>query len=209
MVGLQRRLSNLDRNMMNRKSGIETNIPFTGFYETSWDDEITEAVESCGWDVPQLGIPARCLFHFSQAYTDAYAELLRAEAGWKIPLHYTGVTMPAEYNYETNMILARIYIKDVRALRKNYEPEFRSLARKALQPRPGFIPFYDQDPSTWGPIRDWKSAQAGLVLSAVVDRYAVTWEDFSTQFEAAVEKGVQETNEEIKRNHGTPRPASP
>jgi hypothetical protein len=164
---------------------MEARIPFGGFYESMWSSGIDDQEESYAehlaeeHDVPQSDV-AEILFKHTK-YHDCYAQVaedyvscfkafINEGLGMKIKLTYNDMTSPKYYNFETDNVFADLSYPDaLRLARRVGRNALRKAAKDMFTSRDGFISFYRNDISEWGPLRTWDHNQLYCLLTAAVD----------------------------------------
>lgn len=164
---------------------IETTLPFSGFYNSLWSDELDycekQQIEHMREDdeYPTLeddeisdGLMRHMNYSKAQlavcvAYVSAFEDLINEELEIDINLTFNEMTSPKEYNFTTDRIFAGITRDDLaKVYRKVGRKAVAEVAREMFTSRSGFISFYNPDITTWGPIREWDYNQIGTILMA-------------------------------------------
>lgn len=168
---------------------METNIPFGGFYETIWDDEIDNLAEREAeymtsdegeWEGFEQGEIQSVLFDhtdhasifkkIAELYVDAWQDLINGELGIDIKLDYTLMVSPREYNFTTDRLFADISRSDIaKVYRKVGRQRLRAKAEEMFTSRSGFSSFYSPNIEDWGPVREWDYNQLGCLMAAAGD----------------------------------------
>ena len=167
------------------------NIPFAGFYNTTYDRELDEqltqqathyveeenpdtlleedVVQQIMFDHMDWGAAHR---HVCQAYVNTFCSRFHAEFGLDLRLEFEKMTSPKEYNFQTDRAWAIISEEKARAL---FELVPRAALEKAIKGRftscDGFISFYSNRIDDWleKPIEEWDYNELGTLLYAMVD----------------------------------------
>lgn len=170
---------------------MEVRLPFPGFYNTWYSDEIDNIEErevehivsgEAGWEFPEevterdiAGMMYKYADHFAMfrqvasEYPEYFSTYLQGETSLNISLKFKDMTSPREYNFETDKVFAEISLEDVLALYEFVgEAKLRKRAEEMFTSRSGFISFYDPDIDEWGPIEGWDHNQLYCLLSAVM-----------------------------------------
>lgn len=159
-------------------------IPFSGFYESTHDEEIDRAINSY-FDRKGDGDEGHTPENFYRSfdhhgdirreyvalYVKHFAAYFEAETDVKLPCVFEALTSPREYNFETDRIfcdvplaaLENIYLycdKDV--LRAHIEDRCTS--------RSGFHSFYANTLDAWQrkPFADWDHNELGILIQAAL-----------------------------------------
>ena len=115
---------------------METTIPFGGFYESIWDQEIDSIAEREAeymtsdegeysdfeddevWQVMFDHTNHQALeIEVAKLYVDAWQDLINGELGIDIRISFNLMVSPKEYNFTTNRIFVQISSEDVQRLR--------------------------------------------------------------------------------------------
>lgn len=173
---------------------VEASVPFSGFYQSWHEQNINDAIEytlsdgdgtpympenkngpylvgeayGAGWEFGKITIP------YVKWYVDAVSEKLTELLGERIPLRFSEMTSPREYNFETDRIFAKMPAEAFRKLCFFVSPdEFQRAVRQKFTSRDGFISFYSSDAEDWGPLDEWDYNQRGTVLDALFEGHDV------------------------------------
>lgn len=176
----------------------EINIPFSGFYDSWWSDEIDQCLErEAEWMAEKDGEEqpkelrldsaayADMLFdcaEFSDAFrsvAQAYCERFDSEASERIGValnsKFAAMDSPKYYNFETDRLFVEVPDATVAALfAKSAEESHETLRRlvdERHKSRDGFISFYKSDASVWldKPVSEWDCNELGTLLAAVME----------------------------------------
>lgn len=163
---------------------MDARIPFGGFYESMWSRGIDEEEEQYAaylaekHEIPQ-GEIAEMLFRNSMyflayrkiasSYVEHFESFIKETWGTDVMLQYREMTSPREYNFETDKIFINVMYRDALVLaRKIGRNALRRAAKEMFTSRDGFISFYSNDISTWGPLRTWDHNQLYCLFTAAV-----------------------------------------
>lgn len=180
------------------KEPLSVNIPFEGFYNSIWSQELDEQerqeIEHFLERQKEEGVPPELRLTESEyfdilykrsdygaieqsaahAIADAYNELASEELGFALGLTWEEMTSPREYNFETDKIFMSISRDGVAKLfRMARRDGFAKLAAK-IEDRhsshSGFISFYGNELGTWlaKPVSSWDYHELGTLLRAYV-----------------------------------------
>jgi hypothetical protein len=164
--------------MTNDTQTRTASIPFSGFYESSHDAALDQALEQMfsddsgcertpSYDIASDAIDWRAA-HL--AYAQEYAKnlALETESTWQ----FAKLDSPRFYNYRTNEIDVTLSLSELQRMRDyvaaEHESAWLELCRDRLTARDGFIPFYDSNPYTWGTLDTWESPQLSLLVECYV-----------------------------------------
>lgn len=160
---------------------FEVQIPFSGFYYSIHDDEMTREVESLAdsWaDTMSCDIPEDLMnlfwdganfgnahIEYVKAYIQSFGdEYLQGDAA------FTGITSPREYNFETDRAFATIGRNTLaRIWRETDRAIFERVACERHTSRDGFISFYSSDWVSWGRLSEWDHNQLQTLLIAYLE----------------------------------------
>lgn len=172
---------------------METNIPFSGFYESIWSSELDQCeinqVERWMEDGEYPGLEAHQLeevltnhtdyqeacLGVAKAYVSRFEDWINEELEVDIHLEFSTMVSPREYNFTTDRIFVNISRDDLAQVYKAVgRHAVRDMAKEMFTSRDGFISFYSPDVMEWGPIREWDYNQIGTIFEAavrMVDQY--------------------------------------
>lgn len=171
---------------------METRLPFPGFYESLYslefdsieDNEVEYIMNGeYEFDVPECVTSEDMheLFYKHADYSGMYQEIakqypytfsdfLAEKTGMLVPLEFTIMTSPREYNFETDRVFATIKLEDVLALYEFVgEERLRKEAKDMFTSRSGFISFYSPKIEEWGPVSEWDHNQLYCLMNCLVD----------------------------------------
>ncbi len=169
-----------------------TTIPFSGFYNTGYSDEIDEKEkneieymteeneEDAAYGLDQQDVLDVFMRHtkyrdaylaVAKEYVTSFNDYLKEEHGLELGLVFESMTSPKEYNFTTDRIFCHITEEnaqklfdavDIPALRKTIKDEFTS--------RSGFSSFYNNDLDDWmeKPLLEWDYNEIGTMFLALV-----------------------------------------
>ena len=196
---------------MKAPSHILAMLPFSGFYETQHEVSMDHAVEfdladSSGDPNPDL-LDRACdtcvFFELRKVYARAYAD--HWMGCYRMPVTFSELRSPREYNFETDKILVWIPLETVtRMFAETPAAIMDDIARDLFTPRSGFMPYYSANWREWSPIAEWAPAQVyALILAWVRAREESDSGMLSVdEFEAEVSEGMIETLCETLGNFG-------
>lgn len=159
-------------------------IPFSGFYETLHDSELTRALEMSlsdddGNEYGGLTCRASMAMRWGavhQAYARQYFDAFCNEIGIA-GARFVEMTSPREYNFETDKIFADIPDEFLQRIRADVAPEhLRRVAAEWFTSRDGFSSFYSPNVGDWGALDEWDHNQKGALLQAWCDEYHASHE---------------------------------
>jgi hypothetical protein len=152
-------------------------IPFSGFYESTHDAALDDALHSmfqddCGDATPAYDIASDAIDWRAAhiAYARLYADWLASEcnATWQ----FDEMNSPRFYNYETDQIRATITLAELQRMQSSIDrADWLALCEERLTARSGFIPFYSSNPDTWGELHEWEAPQLGLLVECYCNAY--------------------------------------
>ena len=168
------------------------NIPFSGFYETRWNDGLdgveaytVEALEeehktgNIADLIWQCANYYKSYQHVADAFVDYFNDYIKEEYELDLDLKFESMTSPREYNYDTDRIFCYITPENVQKLfDATSTPALRQAIAERFTSRSGFISSYpnrledwDADPTTWD------HNQLGTLLVALLaDAEDYEWE---------------------------------
>lgn len=150
-------------------------IPFSGFYYSSHDGKLDEALLLMFGDDECEPTPAHEIafdavewrevwLAYAQEYVSNLAD--ECDANWQ----FTRLVSPREYNFATDEIDVEISLKELRRMYRELTAHgwqsFRNLVSERLAPRDGFIPFYSNVVEKWGALDEWESPQISLMVES-------------------------------------------
>lgn len=131
-------------------------IPFGGFYESAHAILLENTV------LDTTRVSWRPVF---EAYAREYARRFCETHG--IRGEFFTLTSPREYNFSTDVIRIEIGVDEVKRIHAATDPgAFARVCADRFTSGPGFVSFYDPDPTTWGPVMYWDANQVGALLEA-------------------------------------------
>lgn len=147
---------------------LEVNIPFDGFYNSFYSEEVDREeerfvehlLEDGQIDEEQAAELSELLwrntryeiayFHIAEAYTLAFREKFKEWSGVDLNLAFVEMTSPREYNFKTDRIFAKADEAALRALRAQVdEAELRAMIKQRFTSYDGFISFYPNRLEAW------------------------------------------------------------
>jgi hypothetical protein len=166
-------------------------IPFSGFYNSIWDDEI-DRTQECdveyiseeygisegdAWElVSDTANYTEMHQEIAKAYCDDFSDatkhLLEIES---LTIEYTELQSPKFYNYSTDSILGTINLDAVKAmLAMHNADEYVTLSGKIHERHSscdGFYSYYSNNLDTWlaKPIEDWDENELETLLIASIE----------------------------------------
>lgn len=173
---------------------MEARIPFNGFYESVWSQEIDSIEEQEaehlaneeyeGFEASEiLEIMFRhtdynTLFHdVATKYVEVFQFWLEDELNVKVEMRLNIMTSPREYNFETDRIFVEIELNAMSALMGAVgRDKVAATARKLFTSYDGFISFYDPDIESWGELESWDHNQLFAIFMAATDKKELSWE---------------------------------
>lgn len=180
---------------------ITTTIPFSGFYNSLWSDELDQQetffVENYEEDQKADGIPApfrlpdeevcEILWRvtdyregyvaIAKRYVEAFSELASERLGFDLGLTFDYLDQPREYNFQTDRIFCFIPPETVQRLfalsEANNHIALSALILERFTGCSGFIPFYPNDLGSWldKPLSEWDHNEVGTLLEATVGQF--------------------------------------
>lgn len=165
---------------------IEIRIPFSGFYCSTHDAMLDDALENLFRD--DYGDTNAAAFERAQTqtnwalvqirYAEAYSQALREECNLT-GLSFNRLTSPREYNFATDGIICDIPTETLRRMYTHVgKAGLAALVAERLRPCDGFIPFYSDDLADWGPFSEWEAPQIDLLVEAYCNDYCdAEWRD--------------------------------
>lgn len=187
---------------------METNIPFSGFYNSIWDSEIDSLEENeveymlsedGDWQGFEPAEIQSVLFKhtnhgeihqaIARLYAEAWQDLINGELDLDIKLDFTVMVSPREYNFTTDRLFAEISRDDIAKIYKKVgRQRLREKAEEMFTSRSGFSSFYSPNIEDWGPVREWDYNQLGCLMEAA----GAMVEHYNGDNDWAVYYGIQE-----------------
>lgn len=201
--------------MRNLHDEVEVDIPyFPGFYEShlahlvDWEIERMFDYDGCGTsEEPEVfwrEVDYRQTHeNVAKLWLEAYQCWLKGEHDLDIPLKWSAMQSPKEYNFTTDRVFALVRLNDMaKAFRKAGTEAVKQAARDRFTSYDGFCSFYNNDIREWGKLSEWDCNQLGTIFAAIGDRndLCLLMEDWNCngEFEEAIvmsEKGRQMVND--------------
>lgn len=134
---------------------VEIEIPFSGFYESIHDDNITRMIENgfnynheTGEDqeVPEAVWMADINYGaIHKEYAKEYVEMFGDK--FELDLEFIEMTSPREYNFSTDRVFAKIPKEQIDKIRKEVEAheKWGEYIKERFTSRSGFMSFYSED----------------------------------------------------------------
>ncbi len=161
-------------------------IPFQGFYETSFSAMIDYAEESFFHydDQGNSAIPDQLYFNMNykhielkiaRAYMDKFEIAYEEMTNIKLNLTFESMQSPKEYNFETDRLFAYISASKIKKLfaasKKNKHEELKAMIDSRCSSCSGFISFYSNQLETWleKPVLEWDHNELKILLEAVLN----------------------------------------
>ncbi len=156
---------------------VLTTIPFQGFFcsrhSEALDHELDYILEykkakgfDLDWDDFEYDYTA-----YGVAYLGNYKQALSQQTGIPFDLEFDSVISPRKYNFNTDVIYARVDLGSVRALREYIgDSNLRATIKDRFTSRSGFISFYSNNLDEWDhkDMADWDHNQIGTVFEAAL-----------------------------------------
>ena len=149
----------------------EVAIPFDGFYESVIGGMVANEIESfieyhneendnkieyddIDYDIDYAGL--------SKAYLEAYSD-------WsEIPIEFSTMTSPKEYNFQTDRIFGMVKDSDLKRLHTEFlKGEYsQGIVNRNFKSRSGFMSFYDDFCEEWDtkPLDEWDYNELALLM---------------------------------------------
>jgi len=142
-----------------KKEKILTVIPFSGFYESIWSDNVENAVDAMdamdgdsgpggvtevNWIATGNAISKQYVWEFRVSWNNAM--------GFDLPVEFDHLESPTEYNFSTDRIFATISRRGVARLKQIARSNMAALKKvltKHCTPCSGYVPKYSDDPEDW------------------------------------------------------------
>lgn len=157
------------------------NIPFSGFYESSHDHEIENAINSY-FDREGDGgnhTPENFFFSFKHygdiqreyvaLFTSEFSDWFEGETGLPLTLEYETMESPKFYNFSTDRIFALAPLEQIQAI---YDATPKDVLEKEIEDNctsyDGFHSHYSNVLSEWEekPIEDWDHNELRILIQA-------------------------------------------
>lgn len=198
---------------MSNETKVLVQIPFHGFYESIHDAAILDAVvdhvayskfEESIMDLEQEQANIVDDWIYDNIHKETYDKIKNEyvkkfveEFGHEYDLdsiEFSDMTSPREYNYETDRIFAKVDLAEMNTLANHVDMKgFVEWVKDRLEPHDGFIPYYSNDISDWGLLKDWDHNQFGLLLE-----YFTEDDDFDMSVEILVNEFESVNNIDVK-----------
>lgn len=165
---------------------VEIRIPFSGFYCSTHDAMLDDALENLFRD--DFGDTNDAEFDAAQSrinwhrvfirYAEAYAEALGDDCNLT-GLTFNRLVSPREYNFATDEIVCNIPADRLATIYADCDKlALAALVSERLRQRDGFIPFYSDDLSEWGDFAEWEAPQIDLMIEAYCNEHCdAEWRD--------------------------------
>lgn len=178
---------------------METILPFGGFYESIWSNEIDHEEER---EVERLAeeyeLPKRQvsdILYRNSKYHRAYEEIAHEYPKYffiedfeDIEFNFVEMTSPKYYNFETDRIFAQISTKDAyRIYRHVGKKRMRKAAKCMFTSRDGFSSHYSWDINDWGQLRNWDYNQLYCLLCEALNE-----NEYGYEYELAILEDMNE-----------------
>lgn len=171
---------------------LEVNLPFSGFYESSHDAMIEDAVKDHFQDCDtgdDMHAPYE-IWHntdweslrqaYIVEYTDALLEKFTDETGLQArvqPQSEVQMESPREYNFTTDRLFIKVRSSDVSAWfavskKDDDHATLRNMIEERFTSRDGFASFYSNDLREWlaeKPVTQWDHNQLGTLFNALLE----------------------------------------
>lgn len=151
-------------------------IPFAGFYNSTHESNLDEALLSLAQDEDgetledeynrlERNIQWRAaMFAYAQLYCERLAD--ETSAQWE----FARLDSPREYNFRSDEIDVTVSLAELQRMLDVVSDEaLQALATDRLSPRSGFIPSYSSQVDQWGALEDWDSPLLGLLVECYCD----------------------------------------
>lgn len=196
---------------MQTEQKLLINIPFMGFYNSWYNQEIDsiQEQESNYLEENQMDNPDGRLTEsdfqdlfwrhtdysiahkeIAQKYVSFFNEYVKDECNIELGLEFESMTSPREYNFQTDRIFAYIAIEPAQELLDNvYKLKLSEVIKERFTSRDGFISHYSNDIEDWleKSIGEWDHNELCTLLIASLD-LPEDWE-FEV-YQEMVDKGV-------------------
>jgi hypothetical protein len=179
----------------NTNKTFETYLPsFGGFYQTHWEQLLTDAEE---WyttmhveteraqgglsreDLAAIFSETASASRLCNALARSFCERFDAEMserlGFRLQLKFVKLKSPSEYNFTTDRIIATMPLTTVKKLfGLSIRDQHERLAEEisdCFTPYPGFVPYYSDKIGDWlaKPVQKWDKNELCVLLAAFVD----------------------------------------
>lgn len=186
----------------------EFNIPFHGFYESThnafMDDAVNQICEDHNGEVNHdlsFYLQNNLNWHAARVgYAKEYTTNFGSAYGIK-GLQFTELDSPREYNFVTDRIFTKCSNSEFnRMLQLVKGGRLDQVCRENLTSRDGFSSFYNPDFKTWGDWRTWDNNQNSQVVEAYAremdyeDDSSTQWELMENDISNGVIHSIIETN---------------
>ena len=196
---------------MKAPSHILAMLPFSGFYNTVHGDIVEHAVlfdlaDSSGNpndDLMDRAYDTCVFFELRKAYARTYAD--HWAGYYRMPITFSELRAPKEYNFETDKILVRLSPETVaRMFAETPAAMMDDIAQDLFTPRSGFLPYYSANMREWNAVTEWAPAQVyALILAWVRARKESNSGTLSVdEFEGEVADAMDATLYEALGNFG-------
>jgi hypothetical protein len=151
-------------------------VPFAGFYNSTHDDNLQQALESLAQDEGGETIASElerlerniqwraAMLAYAQLYCERLAD--ETSAQWE----FAKLDSPREYNFRTDEIDVTVSLAELQRMLDAVDlAALQALATDRLSPHSGFIPFYSSQVDDWGALEDWDSPLLGLLIECYCD----------------------------------------
>lgn len=161
-------------------------IPFSGFYESWYSDELDDVEKNeveyyCEeHDVDEEWL-ANEMWRFQDirkaeqvicpVYVDTFNDFIAETFNLQLGLTFSDMSSPKEYNFTTDRIFAHISDDAVQALFDAVDtPALRKTIRDRFTSRDGFISFYSNNLENWleQPLSEWDHNELGTLFYALI-----------------------------------------
>ncbi len=176
-----------------------TTIPFSGFYNSSHDAIIEDALEQYFSDengesdnYHDFKNYKTVMKEYSEVYLDAFNDNFNDETGLDIKFEFDDLQSPREYNFTTDIIFATLNENDLTKLYSFVSDKYLQEAiNNNFTPHSGFIPFYKNDLGTWKnkPVSEFDHNEIGTLIEAAMLQVDLTIDEYSLM-EHAICNGV-------------------
>jgi hypothetical protein len=156
----------------------ETTIPFAGFYESTHNVLLDDALEQMFSDRgtgcqinDDLVNYAQDAIDWRKVFIDYAKDYLENFDLWLgLDLEITALESPREYNFVSDRIIATIPEASLlKAYTKVDKGVLIDVAKRRHTSYDGFYSFYNPDVSVWGSVTEWDLNQIGTLLQALAE----------------------------------------
>jgi len=165
--------------MTQKIKGWEVFIPFVGFYCSTHDGWMDDAIDSFlegedegktsdGLDIDYPGF----MKEYAKQYVEAFEDYMSEEHGIIVTAKFMEVDSPAEYNFLTDRIVAEIDEDSLLAIIAKVDfPRLKQEVFDTLKCRDGFRTSRSNDLAVWlfRGVYDWDTVELGILLDHFVD----------------------------------------